>query len=141
MSKHRLTSGVGKRMAITAIGSAVAATAALAVPNSASATPSSPKVIVSGGAGCNQQPAYLATHVTFVLNDGETQSSPFYLNVFTHANYYKVTFTAIPKPGAAGYAVVTCSNALSGASYTFTKAVGINRPNFGQNVSLNLKSG
>lgn len=130
------------RVTATALGAAAIALTAAIVPTSAYATKNDPKVIVSGGAGCNTQPADLATYVTFTMNNGETASSPFFTNsVFPNLSYYKVTFNAVPVGGTSGYAVVTCTNYKTGASYQWVRSVSVNRPNFGENLSMNLKSG
>jgi hypothetical protein len=52
-----------------------------------------------------------------------------------------VTFNNVPAEGLLGYAVITCTNFKAGTSYQWVHAVAVNRPNFGENESLNLKSG
>jgi hypothetical protein len=66
---------VSRRVAATALATAAIAVTGVVVPTAAFANKNDPKVILSGGAGCNQQPASLATYVNFYMNDGENPSS------------------------------------------------------------------
>ena len=129
--RHRSTSrvkrGVAAAVAVAAVGGGL--TGVLAP--SANATPSDPNVTVSGGAGCHA--FAFASHISFALDNGETASANF--NLFS----YKVDFHAIPANGTSGTATVTCGSGAS--AYTYVRAVGINRPQNGNKLTINFPAG
>ena len=131
-AKHRLTSrpkrAVAVGLTVAAVGGGLVG---ILAPN-ASATLGDSNVNVSGGAGCRTF-LYLASNVSFTLENGETASSGFSLF------HYSVKFHDIPATGTSGVATVTCSEGSN--SYTYQRAVSINRPVANDNVSLNLAAG
>lgn len=137
--KHRK---LNRKRAVVVAGTATALAAGLLAP-AAQAWDNDPHVIVKGGAGCKQL-FYKATAVAFFLDNGENAFSAIV------QGSYKVEFFAIPGStvtnagnlnGIGGYAAVKCTSVLTNASYTWFRAVSVQRPRVGNIQSTNLGGG